>query len=94
MLYFGKFSEDVSNIILIVINLDPHHIQSGWVQVPLSEMGIEPEQPFLAQDLLGGDQYIWQGEYNYVELNPQVLPAHILKIKKKLKKETNFDYFM
>jgi len=94
LLYFGKSSEDLSDIILIVVNLDPHYTQSGWVQVPLSEMGIEPDQPFLAQDLLGGDQYIWRGEYNYVELNPQVLPAHILKIKKRLKRETDFDYFI
>jgi starch synthase (maltosyl-transferring) len=94
LLYFGKVSEDLSDIILIVVNLDPHYTQSGWIQVPLSAMGIEPDQPFLAQDLLGGGQYIWQGEYNYVELNPNILPAHILKIKKKLKKETDFDYFI
>ena len=94
LLYFGKFIEDLSNILLVVINLDPHYTQSGWIQVPLSEMGIEPDQPFLAHDLLGGGQYIWQGEYNYVELNPNILPAHILTIKKKLKKETDFDYFM
>ena len=94
LLYFGKVSEDLSDIILIIVNLDPHYTQSGWVQVPLSAMGIEPDQPFLAQDLLGDGQYIWQGEYNYVELNPNILPAHILKIKKKLKKETDFDYFI
>jgi len=94
LLYFGKVSEDLSDIILIIVNLDPHYTQSGWVQVPLSAMGIESDQPFLAQDLLGGGQYIWQGEYNYVELNPNILPAHILKIKKKLKKETDFDYFI
>lgn len=94
LLYFGKVSEDLSDIILFVVNLDPHYTQSGWIQVPLSAMGIEPDQPFLAQDLLGGGQYIWQGEYNYVELNPNILPAHILKIKKKLKKETDFDYFI
>jgi len=94
LLYFGKVSEDLSDIILIVVNLNPHYTQSGWIQVPLSAMGIEPDQPFLAQDLLGGGQYIWQGEYNYVELNPNILPAHILKIKKKLKKETDFDYFI
>ena len=94
LLYFGKFTADLSNIILIVINLDPNYTQSGWAQIPLAEIGIDPNQPFLAQDLLGGDQYIWQGEYNYVELNPNILPAHILKIKKKLKKETDFDYFI
>jgi len=93
LICFAKFNNDLSNIILVVINLDPHYTQSGWVQVPLSDMGIETDQPFLAHDLLGGDQYIWKGEYNYVELNPNTLPAHIFKMKKRLKKESDFDYF-
>jgi starch synthase (maltosyl-transferring) len=47
----------------------------------------------MAHDLLGEGQYIWQGDYNYVELNPHILPAHIIRIKKHLKKENQFDYF-
>ncbi len=82
-----------NDAILVVINLDPNYTQSGWVKVPLYELGIAEEQSFLAHDLLGGGQYIWQGEYNYVELNPHILPAHIIKIKRHLKKEDQFDYF-
>ncbi|MDD3539498.1 MAG: alpha-1,4-glucan--maltose-1-phosphate maltosyltransferase [Atribacterota bacterium] len=93
LLYFAKFNEEGTNALLVVVNLDPYYTQSGWVRVPLSELGLSPDQSFLAHDLLGGGQYIWQGEYNYVELNPHVLPAHILKIKKQLKKENQFDYF-
>jgi len=93
LLYFAKFNEEGTDAFLVVVNLDPYYTQSGWVKVPLSELSISPDQPFLAHDLLGGGQYIWQGEYNYVELNPHVLPAHILKIKKQLKKENQFDYF-
>ncbi|MDD3655300.1 MAG: alpha-1,4-glucan--maltose-1-phosphate maltosyltransferase [Atribacterota bacterium] len=93
LLYFAKFNEERNNAILVVINLDPYYTQSGWVKVPLYELGIPPEQSFLAHDLLGGGQYVWQGEYNYVELNPYVLPAHIIKIKKYLKRENQFDYF-
>ncbi|GIW48085.1 MAG: alpha-1,4-glucan:maltose-1-phosphate maltosyltransferase [Deltaproteobacteria bacterium] len=94
ILFYGKVNEDLSNIILVVVNLDPHHTQSGWVRVPISELGIEPNQPYLVHDLLSEDKYIWQGEYNYVELNPHVIPARIFRVRKRLRKETDFDYFM
>jgi starch synthase (maltosyl-transferring) len=94
LLFYGKATEDFSNIILVVVNLDPFHTQSGWVKVPIGELGIDPNQPYLVHDLLSEDKYIWQGERNYVELNPQVLPANILRVRKRLKRETDFDYFM
>ena len=58
ILFYGKVNEDLSNIILVVVNLDPHHTQSGWVRVPISELGIEPNQPYLVHDLLSEDKYI------------------------------------
>ena len=93
LLYYAKFNEQKTDAILVIANLDPNYTQSGWVKVPLAELGISANQSFLAYDLLGEGQYVWQGEYNYVELNPHVLPAHIIKIKKHLKKENQFDYF-
>ena len=94
LLFYGKTTEDLSNILLIVINLDPFHTHSGWVSVPVSELGIDPQQPYLVHDLLSEDKYIWHGERNFVELNPQIFPANIFRIRKKLKRETDFDYFM
>ncbi|MDY6843901.1 MAG: alpha-1,4-glucan--maltose-1-phosphate maltosyltransferase [Thermodesulfobacteriota bacterium] len=94
LLFYGKATDDLSSIILIVVNLDPFHTQSGWVTVPIGELEIDPTQPYLVHDLLSDDKYIWQGERNYVELNPQILPVNIFKVRKRLKKETDFDYFM
>jgi starch synthase (maltosyl-transferring) len=94
LLCYGKATEDLSNIILTVVNLDQYHTQSGFVTVPLKELGIDTKQPYLVHDLLSDDKYIWQGERNYVELNPRVLPACILLVKSRLKRETDFDYFM
>jgi starch synthase (maltosyl-transferring) len=94
LLFYAKLSEDFSNLILVLVNLDPFHTQSGWVKVPIHALGIDPKQPYLVHDLLSDDKYIWQGERNYVELNPQVLPANILRVRKRLKKETDFDYFL
>jgi starch synthase (maltosyl-transferring) len=94
MLCYGKMTEDKSNIVIIVVNIDPHHRQSGWVRLPLHELEIDPHQPFLAHDLLTDDKYIWQGEVNYLELDPRVMPGHILRVQRRLRRETDFDYFM
>jgi starch synthase (maltosyl-transferring) len=94
MLCYGKTSADKSDIIITVVNIDPHHRQSGWVRLPLERLEIDPHTPFLAHDLLTDDRYIWQGEVNYVELDPRLMPTHILHVQKRLRRETDFDYFV
>jgi starch synthase (maltosyl-transferring) len=94
LLFYSKTTPDLENIILVVVNLDPFHKQSGWIKVPVQQLGIEPQKSYLAHDLIGGDKYIWQGEKNYVELNPAIIPAHVLKIYRRARRESDFDYFM
>ena len=94
MLCYGKMTPDRTNMIVTVVNLDPYHRQAGWVRLPLQRMGIDPTRPFLAHDLISDDKYIWQGEANYLELDPRVMPAHILNIRTRLRREIDFDYFM
>ncbi len=94
LLFYVKAAADLSNILLIVITLDPAHTHSGWVSVPIKALGIDPGQPYLVHDLLSDDKFIWQGARNYVELNPRLLPAAIFRVRKQLKRESDFDYFM
>lgn len=94
LICYGKISSDESNIMLIVVNIDPFHIHSGWVKIPIHDFGIDPSQPYMVHDLLGEEKYIWQGERNYVEINPHISPAYIFRIRRRLKKEIDFDYFM
>lgn len=82
LLAYYKKSEDSSNIIMVVINLDAFHTQSGWVKVPLADFGVGFDQPYKLVDLMTGSEYIWQGEWNYVELNPYILPVHILRLQR------------
>jgi starch synthase (maltosyl-transferring) len=79
---------------LTVVNLDPHHTQSGFVTLPLVELEIPQDRGYEAEDLLTGARYLWNGPRNYVELNPSHLPGHILRIHRRLKIETDFDYFL
>jgi starch synthase (maltosyl-transferring) len=94
LICYTKESEDRSNLILTVVNLDPHHTQSGFVTLPLDELQIPQDRAYEAEDLLTGARYLWNGARNYVELNPSNLPGHILKIHRRLKIESDFDYFL
>jgi starch synthase (maltosyl-transferring) len=78
---YTKQTEDLSDVMLMVVNLDPHHTQSGWICLPLESLGIKPDQPYQVHDLLNDAQYTWEGAFNYVELNPHVTPAHIFWLK-------------
>jgi len=94
ILCYGKATEDMSNVTITLVNLDPYHTQSGWVSLPLDDLEIDPGQPYLLHDQLSHDKYIWQGHRNYIELDPRVMPAHVLCLRKRLRRETDFDYFM
>jgi starch synthase (maltosyl-transferring) len=91
---FAKHSEDLSNVILVAVNLDPHHTQSGWVDLPLAELGLDPTKPFQMHDLLTDARYLWNGPRNYLSLNPASVPAHIFRVRHNLRREQDFDYFM
>jgi starch synthase (maltosyl-transferring) len=94
LIFYAKSSEDRMNTIFVAVNLDPFHPQAGRVQIPLGDLNLEADQPFLVHDLLSDEKYIWQGEYNYIALNPLVLPVHIFSLKRFLRREDDFDYFM
>ena len=91
---YTKESDDRSNLILTVVNLDPHHTQAGFVNLPLEQLQIPQDRAYEAEDLLTGERYMWNGPRNYVELNPQARAGHILKLHRRLKLETDFEYFL
>ena len=43
LICYSKHTADFSNVILTVVNLDPHHTHSGWLELPLSELGLDTE---------------------------------------------------
>ena len=91
---FTKTNEDQSNQILTVVNLDPNYTQSGFVELPLEELKLDPHMPYQVHDLLTDARYLWHGRRNYVELNPRTIPANIFSIRRKVRTEHDFDYYM
>jgi starch synthase (maltosyl-transferring) len=71
----------VGGDILVVVNTDPHHVQETMVHVPIHDMGIDDDQPFVVHDLLTGARYTWRGARNYVRLDPAEQPGHVLLVE-------------
>ena len=94
LLCFTKQSEDGSNLLLMIVNLDPYRTQSGFVDLPLEKLKIETDRAYQAHDLLTGARYMWNGPRNYVQLDPNSVPAHIFRIRHRLRVERDFEYFV
>jgi starch synthase (maltosyl-transferring) len=93
MVFYVRATDGLENVILVVVNLDPHHSQGGWLSVPLEEIGIEARSTYQVHDLLGDGRYLWQGDRNYVSLDPRESPAQILRVRRRIRTERDFDYY-
>ncbi|NLC69782.1 MAG: alpha-1,4-glucan--maltose-1-phosphate maltosyltransferase [Desulfuromonadaceae bacterium] len=94
LLCYSKRTDDLDEIILIVVNLDPHHRHSGWLELPMAEFGLEEGSPYQLHDLLSEARFLWSGPRNFVELDPRVIPAHIFRVRRKVRSERDFDYYL
>ncbi len=90
---YSKATDNHTNVVLVVVNLDSNYTQAGWTQLDLEVLGIDHQQPFKVHDLLTGGHYTWKGPNNYVELNPHRMPAHVFLIHHHPHTERDFDTF-
>lgn len=81
LICYSKATDDLSNIIVVIVNLDSFRTQTGWTDLDLSLLGLDGSHPFQVHDLLGEGHYFWQGPRNYVKLTPESLPAHVLLVR-------------
>jgi starch synthase (maltosyl-transferring) len=76
---YSKAATDGSDTILVVVNLDPRHMQHGHVDVPLDvrhATGADTTYP--VRDLIDDVSYEWRGAWNYVRFDPEIRQGHIL----------------
>jgi starch synthase (maltosyl-transferring) len=94
ILCYSKRTDDRKNIILMVVNLDFHHKHNAWLELDLADLGITPDESFQVHDLLSDARFTWRGPRAYVELDPQVMPAHALRVRRFVRTEHDFEYYL
>ncbi|MGH8067695.1 MAG: alpha-1,4-glucan--maltose-1-phosphate maltosyltransferase [Candidatus Entotheonellia bacterium] len=94
LMCYSKHTEDHSDVILVVVNLDPHHTQSGWVELSTDTLDVLVDGHYQVHDLLSDSRYLWHGPRNFVELDPGVVPAHIFRLRRRVRTERDFEYYL
>jgi starch synthase (maltosyl-transferring) len=80
MIVYSKRHGD--DVVLVVVNLDPHHTHEATVSLNMPELGLHWHESVPVRDELTGETYHW-GRDNYVRLEPGQgpAPAHILALR-------------
>ncbi|MGW2558058.1 alpha-1,4-glucan--maltose-1-phosphate maltosyltransferase [Streptomyces sp. NPDC001514] len=68
------------DVVLMVVNLDPHHTQEATVSLDMPALGLDWHETVPVRDELTGETYHW-GRAAYVRLEPGVMPAHIVVLR-------------
>ena len=81
---YGKMTPARENIVVVVVNLDPHQKQHSFLELPIEQFGLMEGDAYQVHDLLSDARYIWRGRRNYVELDPEIQPAHIFRVRRRV----------
>lgn len=80
ILYFGKFTDDRRDFVLVAVNLDPHATQGAHFEVPLWEFGLSDEAAIGVEDLVSGEAFTWTGKVQHMLLDPRQRPYALWRL--------------
>jgi len=97
LLCFSKHSADGNNSVLVVINMDAHNVQSGWIDLDVRQLLPAPptrQRDLQLHDLLSDARFFSEGRRLFVRLDPAAAPAHVFRLRRRARTENDFDYFV
>ncbi|WP_234731537.1 alpha-1,4-glucan--maltose-1-phosphate maltosyltransferase [Acidocella facilis] len=80
VLYMRRYSEDGS-FVLVVISLDPHHVQETLIEIPLWRVGLPDDGVVVVEDLTRSSSFFWYGKHQNISLDPHELPYSIWRLQ-------------
>lgn len=81
VLCFSKRTPDNQSRVIVVVNVNPREARAGDVWLNLAELGLGANEAFDVEDQLTGAVWHWQGSRNFVRLEPEQEPAHVLVVR-------------
>jgi starch synthase (maltosyl-transferring) len=94
LLAFSKKNRESTNVVLVVVALDTHHVQSGYVELDRVALGLATHETFQVHDLLADSRHRWEGTRAFVAIDPGILPGSIFLVRQRVRTEQDFDYFL
>jgi starch synthase (maltosyl-transferring) len=91
---YAKCAPQADNAIVVAVNLDPQHAQSAWVELDLDALGLDAVAAYQMHELLTGARFLWSGARNFIRLDPQGAQAQVFRVRRRVRSERDFDYFL
>lgn len=80
IIVYSKQTRDRTDVMLMVVNLDPNSVHESSLWLALESLGLSPGEVFEAHDEMTDTTYVWTGPDPYVRLDPSE-PAHVLHLR-------------
>jgi starch synthase (maltosyl-transferring) len=94
LICYSRATDDKSNVLLMVVNLDPHHQHAGFLTLDLGALGVPDGSSFQVHDLIGDARFLWRGSRAFVALDPDVMPVHVFRVRRLVRTEQSFEYYL
>jgi starch synthase (maltosyl-transferring) len=82
ILAYAKISADGANVVIVVVNIDPHGAHEDVVELPLSEFGISADSTYLLEEAFTGRAVVCRGSHQRFHLDPTANPAAIFRLQR------------
>jgi starch synthase (maltosyl-transferring) len=83
LIAYSKRSPDRHSTVLTIVNLDPIHTQTGWLELDLEKIDVGSDESFDVYDAMTGSRFEWRGAKSFIILNPNEMPAHVLLVQRR-----------
>jgi starch synthase (maltosyl-transferring) len=80
LIAYRKSTPDLSNIIVTVVNLDTRYVQTGWLDLAVTALGLDAGSAYEAHDLVSDARFYWGGGRNFIRLEPGM--GHVLRVRR------------
>ncbi|MFL9711401.1 alpha-1,4-glucan--maltose-1-phosphate maltosyltransferase [Methylobacillus sp. Pita1] len=70
-------------LIVVAVNLDPHHVQEGTMELPLHLLGLQDHDSVAVEDLTRGYRFDWHGKWQQLRMDPHDMPYAIWQLQRK-----------
>jgi starch synthase (maltosyl-transferring) len=77
---YAKVSPDRANIVVVVVNLDPHDVHEDTVELPMAEFGLTSDAQFTLEEAFTGRGVACRGTYQRFHLDPETNPAMVFRL--------------
>ncbi|MDR3000703.1 MAG: DUF3416 domain-containing protein [Fibromonadaceae bacterium] len=81
IMVYSKRDWQNGNTVLCIVNLNVKKVENSYVHLNLAELGLTDGQGYTIRDLLSGQNFLWRGSKNYIELDPEKEPCHLFVVE-------------